>query len=496
MKFFIKNRKIYTLKKLYNQLRNMGVSYNIKFGKTLLLIYLIIIFSILLICDCVKANPLPVFSRYNYNLTESVINIISLFIVNLPINLSCILVFHFILIKRFKLAGVSKIPSLVSFFNLAIIVTFTGSIIDAYFFNYQYALLSIVKIGLGFVIGAFIIGIILIFLSFLIFSKLILEYPRTTSMSLGFMMIVVNIAFWFIFMSPSFKGIDSTEIFEFHYYLSLIFGIFLLIVTIIVVILLYSKFGKKFQLPITNRSSLDKARLRLVIDLVIIFLITMVYLSPIINYHQDDLISPENAVVHDLSINEKGDHHTYDYSNNYEKAMSGYTQENSESELMVDILSGKLSVVNFELTWEDEQVENILYINNPDRFQIRLKKPSGDFEESSISDSGKLEFTYSVNEIERQNWNESIDFFIVARDCGDQETLLRTIPDNGNNWTVNVSHTTFNTITYSRTHSIYWIYIWIYNLDLLWILMILIVISMFEVMKRKSNYKATFQRIG
>ncbi len=470
----------------------MGVSNNIKIGKKLLLINLLIIFSILFICDYVKANPIPVFVQYNYGISGSIINIISLFIVNLPINLLFILIFHFILIKKLKLSDNLKKVPLLSLFNLAIIVSFIGAVIDAYFFNYQLALHSIEKNDLGNVIGTFLIGFVLIFFSFLFLSILILGYSRKLSSIFGIMMIFVNIVFFVTFLVPGFKGIESKNIFDTHFDLSLIFGIFLLIVTIIVFMLSSSKFGKKYQLPITNKSSLNKARVRLVIALVIVFLLILIYLSPIINYHRNDMISPDNAVVHDLSINEKGDSYTYTDWNNYEKAISGYTQENSESELIVDILSGSLSAVDFELRWEDEQVENILYVNNPDCFQIKIKKPSGDFEESSIADSGKLEFTYSVKENEKSNWNENIVFYIVARDCGDQEALLRTKPDNANNWTVNVSYKTLSTYTHTRNISIYWIYIWIYNLDLTWILITLIVISIFEVMKRKTKNKAIF----
>ena len=89
----------------------MGADHKIKLGKTGLLIDLLMIFLILFIFGNVSANPLIVYVRYNVGISGSIINIISLFIVNLPINLSCILIFQFLLIKKFKLAvNIEKIP--------------------------------------------------------------------------------------------------------------------------------------------------------------------------------------------------------------------------------------------------------------------------------------------------------------------------------------------------------------------------------------------------
>ncbi len=457
---------------------------------------LLSVFWVVVFSNNVVADMIPIYFNLNFDVRCSFINIGRLIIVNLPINLICILSLHFVIITIRKKYNYSFDFPLLTIFNLAIIITVCGAIIDAYLINYTMARMDFGRITEFTMIGAITVGLVFIFFTFFAFSKLLLKYSNKESVLSGVAMVVINIVFWFIFLSSDLKFISREEMLELDLTLAFYSGVFLVLITIFMMLIYFLKVKERAQPLPQNLKAELKFDFKYLAIFILAVLLVFLYFSPLLNYQSDNEVVPENAVVHDLSISEKGNYVDTSDSISWEEVITGYTQENSETKTVIELTSGRLVSVVFRLNWTDEEPEDILYTNQPDTFQIQLITPSGVTESSTASDSGFIQFSYTVPIDEQEIWVGNIEFYIVAKECGDQEALVRTIADNGNSWAVKVNYETEYSSGYWSERSEYWIYIWIYNLDLFLILIILILITVLEVMKRKFNNKMVFQKIA
>ncbi|MCK5559803.1 MAG: hypothetical protein KAJ51_04395 [Thermoplasmata archaeon] len=457
---------------------------------------LLTVFWVLVFSNNVVANGIPIHFNLNFDVRSSFINIGRLIIVNLPINLICILSLHFVVIAIRKKYNYSSDFPLLSIFNLAIIITVFGAVIDAYLINYPMALMDFGRITEFTRIGAVSIGLVLIFFTFFGFSKLLLKYSNKESILLGVAMVVINIVFWFIFLSAELKFSDREEMIELDLALAFYFGIFMVLITIFMMLIYFLKVKERAQPLPQNIKAESKIEFRYLAIFVLAVLLVFLYFSPLLNYQSDYGIVPENAIVHDLSISEKGNYVGSRDSASWEEVINGYTQEHSETKNIIELGTARLISVKFRLNWTDEEPEDMFHTNQPDTFQIQFITPFGVTESSSPSDSGLIEFSYTVPIDGQEIWDENIMFYIVAQECGDQEALVRTIEDDGNSWTVQVNYETEQSRGYWSDRSEYWIFIWIYTSDFIWICMILTVIILVEAGKRLGLRKYNFEKIA
>ena len=110
--------------------------------------------------------------------------------------------------------------------------------------------------------------------------------------------------------------------------------------------------------------------------------------------------------------------------------------------------------MNCTLTWVDEDSQYFLGTNDPDQFQVKILNPAGEvMAESGFSTSGSVsassgKMDYTEDEFEEHflgDWN----IVVEAGDCGDDYArpnafgLVRSSPDDGNEWALQYSFTYF-----------------------------------------------------
>jgi MFS family permease len=135
----------------------------------------------------------------------------------------------------------------------------------------------------------------------------------------------------------------------------------------------------------------------------------------------------------------------------YSDTTTGYTAENQDSEINFNIPEEKyrLTSVECRLSWTDEPSSFPLGTNEPDEFQVTIIGPTGEtLAESPASTGGSVtasvELNYTVENFKDSHVGEWT-IRISAGPCGDDSGLfgliVRTNPDNGNDWTLDFSYT-------------------------------------------------------
>lgn len=134
-------------------------------------------------------------------------------------------------------------------------------------------------------------------------------------------------------------------------------------------------------------------------------------------------------------------------------SISGYTDENSESQETVNISSENVLSVTFTLIWTDEADLNGRD-NEPDFFSLEVTTPWGETEKSEESantheeDGGSGSVTLTVENPSEEKYNTvgTGDYIVVVKAgvCGDQVDEILGIPltaDDGNEWSLWVNYT-------------------------------------------------------
>jgi hypothetical protein len=127
--------------------------------------------------------------------------------------------------------------------------------------------------------------------------------------------------------------------------------------------------------------------------------------------------------------------------------VSGYSEENSTEQIIIDISEKYVTTASFELVWLDEQPSFFNGVNEPDYFHLSILAPWGEpttTEEypNPVSESGEISITFGIPDklttsSSLGKWNIEIH----CGDCGDEKQVVppagsRVIEDTGNVWTL------------------------------------------------------------
>jgi MFS family permease len=129
---------------------------------------------------------------------------------------------------------------------------------------------------------------------------------------------------------------------------------------------------------------------------------------------------------------------------------SGYTNEQSSTDITFNMDKDKLVEVSASLTWQDEDPQFPQYTNGPDDFQVSIIAPNDEtMATSGFSTSGSATVNVQVD-FEQDGYEESFigdwTILVEAGECRDEEPLFpglgqRTFPDDGNTWNLDYSYT-------------------------------------------------------
>ena len=131
-------------------------------------------------------------------------------------------------------------------------------------------------------------------------------------------------------------------------------------------------------------------------------------------------------------------------------SLTGYTNENEETDESITIEIEKLVEITCKLVWQDEDSNYQLGTNEPDEFQVSIIAPNNEIlAESGVISSGTVSTTailpdYTENDF-ADNYIGSWTIRVTAGNCGDDSAMipifgLRTTPDTGNDWTLEYSY--------------------------------------------------------
>jgi hypothetical protein len=212
------------------------------------------------------------------------VNIGTIFIVNLPINFLAVLFFNNRIMRKQKSFGHPHMLSLITFMNFAIIISVIGALIDSYLICYPLFVAGTGQLSVFYILYLVLIGLGLIFLSFFIFSRILLKYSLNIALKLGYFMVILNLISWFFVIYPIFYfSYFSMDTFV-NIAISIIFGLLL-----ILIIYYYKNDFKKVEQrssPDNHSFSFNSQTLRhSVMLLLAIFLILIYFLTPLMDYH-------------------------------------------------------------------------------------------------------------------------------------------------------------------------------------------------------------------
>jgi hypothetical protein len=130
-------------------------------------------------------------------------------------------------------------------------------------------------------------------------------------------------------------------------------------------------------------------------------------------------------------------------------SISGYTNENQETDETVTIETERLVEITCTLTWQDEGSSYFQGTNDPDEFQVSIIAPNDEtLAESSLSSSGSASATATLPDYNEKDFEDnylgSWTLLVTAGNCGDDSAFLpilglRTTADTGNAWTLSYS---------------------------------------------------------
>jgi hypothetical protein len=133
----------------------------------------------------------------------------------------------------------------------------------------------------------------------------------------------------------------------------------------------------------------------------------------------------------------------------FEESKTDYTNENSETKIIINIEEEMLTGVKCSLSWTDESSDYQFGTNEPDEFQVIIEAPNGETWDSGISTSGSVQTASKIPKYDESDFEENYigewTIIVEAGNCGDDSALLpfggfRTTEDTGNGWTLTYSY--------------------------------------------------------
>ncbi len=129
--------------------------------------------------------------------------------------------------------------------------------------------------------------------------------------------------------------------------------------------------------------------------------------------------------------------------------LSGTTAERESTEQSIELQQDRIVSVNASLSWTDEAATSPLATNQPDSFTLTLRSPLGDEVSkdgaNAVGSAGSLTVLMELTAAQQQalqqhGANATWIVVISCTDAGDQRGLVRTIPDDGNAWQLEVDY--------------------------------------------------------
>jgi hypothetical protein len=140
------------------------------------------------------------------------------------------------------------------------------------------------EVTMTYMIGLTATGLLLIFLSFLVLPMLILNYRLLKSLLLGLIMVFLNTVAWTMIFYPFFLLQGGSIINDLSLTISLVLGVIMFIIFNIYIIYQISTLRSEEELKNFRKINGDHFKLfRIVVMLFLIVLLTLIYLSPVIN---------------------------------------------------------------------------------------------------------------------------------------------------------------------------------------------------------------------
>jgi len=191
--------------------------------------------------------------------------------------------------------------------------------------------------------------------------------------------------------------------------------------------------------------------------------IITILLAAVFNYEASaiDVVDQNelNQLITNMATNKQIDWTTYSKTIINLDSIEDYSDETSEENRIVQIARANIVRVTFTLTWQDEAASDGRHTNTPDSFTLGIAPPNGtDTTETSSNTQGgqgTIEITintfnlFNPNSEPYYNGTGSYEVRIVCDASGDQEPIvpdllnIRTILDNGNDWTLNIEYEVF-----------------------------------------------------
>jgi len=121
---------------------------------------------------------------------------------------------------------------------------------------------------------------------------------------------------------------------------------------------------------------------------------------------------------------------------------SGYVQQDSSIKYQFQLDDVKTNSFHIHLQWNDEPSLQF-YENRPDEFRITVISPNGNrhtspFHSNTMDQPGDIHFSVQLEDIQWEFGTWTV--LVEAGNCGDQVAMFRTIEDNGNQYTMDISY--------------------------------------------------------
>lgn len=191
--------------------------------------------------------------------------------------------------------------------------------------------------------------------------------------------------------------------------------------------------------------------------------IITILLAAVFNYEASaiDVVDKNelNQLLSQMAANEQIDWTTYSKTIVNVDTIDDYSEETSEENRIILIPRPNIYRVTFSLTWQDEAASDGRHTNTPDSFTLGITPPNGTETTSTSSNTqggqGNIEITINTFNLFNPNFEPyyngtgSYEIRIACDTCGDQEPRLpdllniRTIADNGNDWTLDIEYEFF-----------------------------------------------------
>ena len=120
-----------------------------------------------------------------------------------------------------------------------------------------------------------------------------------------------------------------------------------------------------------------------------------------------------------------------------EEPIYDYLEENTQKDFTFNEEGLMMTKMQATLAWVDEESQ-LPMVNRPDNFKIVITRPCGENTESDMVPLGALTI---FTQTENATWEDGVwTVTVICGDCGDQQGVLRSEPDNGNEFMLSVTY--------------------------------------------------------